>query len=131
MRIPSNKNCPERGLLIDRQTWTGILEPALCKDAAAVESLAHLLFAIKEAINSGPEGIQRATEALATGIELTYLYSDAHRAAFKLYLLSLTGQLKPQDEPLRLIKGAIEKGMATLEFGRKAAASKGKRRSSI
>ncbi|HVF51209.1 MAG TPA: hypothetical protein VNA19_14040 [Pyrinomonadaceae bacterium] len=127
MKDRINPNCKTGKPLIEPQTWTGILEPALCEDAAAVESLAHLLFAIREAINSGPEGIERASEALATGIELTYLYSDAHRAALKLYLLSLTGQLKPQDEPLRLIKGAIEKGLATLEFGRKSAASKRKR----
>jgi hypothetical protein len=39
-----------------------------------------------------------------------YLYTDAHKAALKLYVLSLAGELKPQDEPLNLINAAIERG---------------------
>ena len=42
-----------------------------------------------------------------------YLYTDAHKAAVKLYLLFLTGNLKPQDEPLQLINDAIKRGMAS------------------
>ena len=45
-----------------------------------------------------------------SGIELIYLHTDAHKAALKLYVLSLEGQLKPQDEPLQLINAAIERG---------------------
>jgi hypothetical protein len=39
-----------------------------------------------------------------------YLYTNAHKAAVSLYLLSLEGELKPQDEPLNLINAAIERG---------------------
>lgn len=41
-----------------------------------------------------------------------YLYTDAHRAALKLYILSLEGILKPKDEPLNLINAAIERGLS-------------------
>lgn len=97
-------------LVADRETWLGILEPELCKDSAAVECLARLLFIVKKEINSGPEGIMRASKILSNGIELMYLYTNPHKAALKLYMLSLEGELKPQDEPLNLINGAIERG---------------------
>lgn len=99
-------------MLANDETWIAILEPELCKDSAAVECLARLLFLLKKEINSGAEGVIRASEILTAGIELIYLYTDAHKAAVKLYLLSLTGHLKPQDEPLHLINDAIKRGMA-------------------
>ena len=96
--------------LADDETWIAILEPELCKDSAAVECLARLLFIIKREINGGNEGVRRASKTLSRGIELMYLYTDAHRAATKLYVLSLEGELKPHDEPLNLINAAIERG---------------------
>lgn len=96
--------------LADEEDWAAILEPVLSKDAAAAERLAHLLLTIKRAIDSGPEGALRASETLLDGIEKTYLHTDAHKAALKLYLLSLEGNLKPQDEPLNLINAALERG---------------------
>lgn len=97
-------------LLADDQTWLNILEPELCKDAAAIECLARLLFVIKKEISSGNEGIRRASQVLSEGIEVIYLYTNAHKAALELYVLSLEGELKPGDEPLHLIKAAIERG---------------------
>ena len=96
-------------LLADNETWRAILEPELCKDTAAVECLARLLFIIQKEINSGPEGVIRASKILSNGIELMYLYTDARKAAIKLYVLSLGGELKPQDEPLNLINAAINR----------------------
>jgi hypothetical protein len=97
-------------LIADDETWINILEPELCKDSAAVESLAHLLFIIQKEINSGPEGVIRASKILSNGIDVIYLYTNAHKAAHKLYVLSLEGELKPQDEPLNLINAAIKRG---------------------
>ena len=97
-------------LLADNQTWINILEPELCKDSAAVECLARLLFVIKKEINSGNEGIKRASKILSEGIEASYLYTNAHKAALGLYVLSLEGELKPEDEPLNLINAAIKRG---------------------
>jgi hypothetical protein len=96
--------------LADTEDWTDILEPALCQNAAAVEGLAQLLFTIKSAIESGPEGAEQASKMLLEGIETIYLYTNAHKAAVKLYVLSLEGNLKPQDEPLNLINAALERG---------------------
>ena len=118
----------ECDLLVDDNTWTAILEPALREDSAAVECLARLLFTIKKAIDDGPDGARRASSTLSAGIELIYLYTDAHKAARKLYVLSLTGQLKPQDEPLRLINEAIEREEVEDELRKKGSVSKKKRR---
>ncbi len=52
----------------------------------------------------------QASQTLLNGIELMYLHTKAHKAALKLYVLSLEGNLKPGDEPLNLINGAIERG---------------------
>jgi hypothetical protein len=54
--------------------------------------------------------VRRASEILSNGIEVSYLYTKAHKAAIELYVLSLEGELKPPDEPLNLINGAIERG---------------------
>jgi hypothetical protein len=97
-------------LLADETTWTAILEPALCKDPAAVECLARLLFTIKKAIDSGAEGVRQASQTLSHGIELIYPYTNAHKSALELYVLSLEGNLKPQDEPLNLVNAALERG---------------------
>jgi hypothetical protein len=96
------------------EDWVAILEPTLCQDAAAIECLARLLLRIKRAIDSGPEGAMRASRALLDSIELLYLYTIAHKAAIKLYVLSLEGNLKPQDEPLNLINAALERGKSQL-----------------
>ena len=97
-------------LLADNESWINILEPELCKDSAAVELLARVLFRLRKEINSGSAGVMRASKILSNGIDVLYLYTDAHKAALKLYVLSLEGELKPQDEPLNLINAAIERG---------------------
>jgi hypothetical protein len=96
--------------LADEEDWAAILEPALCQDAAAIECLARLLYTIKRAVDSGPEGAMQASKMLLDGIETIYLHTNAHKAAVKLYVLSLEGDLKPQDEPLNLINAALERG---------------------
>ena len=100
--------------LADEEGWAAILEPALRQDAAAVECLARLLFTIKRAIDSGPEGAMQASKMLLDGIESIYLHTNAHKAAVKLYVLSLEGNLKPQDEPLNLINAALERGRSRM-----------------
>ncbi len=101
-------------LLADDEDWLTFLDPTLCK-AVAAESLTHLLFRIKQAVESGPDGAQQASAALLVGIRSLYLHTAAHEAAVELYLLSLSGDLAPQDEPLQLLNTAIERGKAKME----------------
>lgn len=109
-----------QGLLIDEQTWRTIDDPK------TAEWIARVLFVIKESIESGPESARAASEVILANIEAAYLHTEAHRAAVRLYMLSLTGRLKPEDEPLRVINGAIERGTAQVELAGKKA--KGKKR---
>src|SRR2546423_14035051 len=113
-------------LLIDEETWQAIHDPK------TADFIARGLFILKEAIDSSPDGAREASDAILANIESAYLHTDAHRAALRLYLLSLTGHLKPQDEPLQLINGAIKRGVARIELARKGRAqgrqkAKGKR----
>jgi hypothetical protein len=131
MKAPTSAIGNEEGLAVDHADWTAILKPALCQDSAAAECLARLLFTIKKAIDNGPDGLEQASKALLAGIESAYLYTDSHSAALKLFLLSLTGQLKPQDEPLQLINEAIKRSTIKGELRKKKRASKNKRRYSV
>ena len=109
-------------MLIDEETWQAIHNPK------TADLIARRLFVIREAIDSGPEGAREASSAILADIEAAYLHTDAHRAALRLYLLSLTGQLKPEDEPLQLINGAIERGVTRIELEKKGRAKRKRRR---
>jgi hypothetical protein len=114
------ENCQD--LLIDGQTWQAIHDPVTADD------IARGLFILKAVIDSGPGGAKEASAAILANIESAYLHTNAHQAALKLYLLSLTGQLKPEDEPLQLISEAIKRGMAQIELARQGRAGKKRRR---
>jgi hypothetical protein len=120
-RVPDKNDSSGRPscLLIDEPTWRAIDDPK------TAEYIARVLFDIREAIESGPEGVREASEEILANIESAYLHTEAHRAVLRLYMLSLTAHLKPEDEPLQLINGAIERGRARVELASKA---KGKRR---
>ena len=105
MKTPNGTEGTSADLIADDEDWLTFLNPALCK-AAVAESLTRLLFRIKQAVESGPDGVQQASAALLVGIRSLYLHTAAHEAAVELYLLSLTGDLTPQDEPLQLLKAS-------------------------
>ena len=111
----------ERDLLIEDQDWKAIDNPVIA------DLLARGLFILKAAIDRGPEGAREASEAILTNIESAYLHTHEHRAALRLYLLSLTGKLNPKDEPLQLINGAIERGVAQIELASNAGGKKRRR----
>lgn len=110
------KDCQD--LLIDEAAWQAIDDPA------TADCIARRLFILKQAIERGPEGVREAGEALMASVEAAYLHTEAHRAALRLYVLSLTGHLNPEDEPVRLISGAIRRGAARLELEGKGRAKK-------
>jgi len=111
MKKPKERE-PFKHLLVDEESWSVFLESALSDNPGAAESLARLLFAIKEGIESGSDGRRRAINTLGNGISQVYQYTEAYQAGMELYLLSLGGNLKPWDEPLQLINGAVERGKA-------------------
>jgi hypothetical protein len=68
-----------------------------------------LFVELRHGIESNFDGIARARNTLAVAVELVYLHTQAHDAALKLYQLSQEGQLKVEDEPVRLIGAAIQR----------------------
>jgi hypothetical protein len=101
-------------VLIDERTWQAINDPD------TVDSIARRLFILKGAIDSGASGAKEASNTILASIESAYLHTNAHKAALKLYLLSLTGRLKPEDEPLQLVNGAIERAAAQIKLAGKS-----------
>ena len=100
-------------LLFPREELASDITSILKGDADSPEALAHLFIALRDAIAGGLEGINRTSNTLAAAIELTFTHSRAHAAALRLYLLSQEGQLKVEDEPVRLINAAIERNTAS------------------
>jgi hypothetical protein len=107
-----------KNFLADEEAWLVFLEEAFRKNSRGANTLALLLFTLKEAIENAHD-LGRATNTLLDGIRLTYLYTEEHKLAFRLYMIQLTGRLKPQDEPLNLLNGAIERGVAEIERAHK------------
>ena len=106
-KTESQCNCRE--LLADQETWEIILDPAFCNYPGAADCLAHLLFILKKAIASGPEGSIRVINTLQDGIRMVWPYTEEHKLAQELYEIYLSGDLKPWDEPGELLEGALER----------------------
>jgi hypothetical protein len=109
MSSPDDQSCNCRSLLADQETWEIILDPAFCNDPGAADCLAHLLFVLKKAIASGPEGCIRFMNTLQDGIRMVWPYTEEHKLARELYEIYLSGELKPWDEPRELLEGALER----------------------
>ena len=80
-----------KSLFADEEGWLVFLESAFRKDSSGAHTFALLLFKLKEAVEN-VHNLGRAANTLSDGIRLTYLYTEEHKLAFKLYTLHLTGQ---------------------------------------
>ena len=109
MSEPNESHCNCRNLLADQGTWEIILDPAFCNDPGAADCLAHLLFILKKAIASGPEGCIRVMNTLQDGIRMVWPYTEEHKLARELYEVYLSGDLKPWDEPRQLLEDALKR----------------------
>ncbi|MGH9823743.1 MAG: hypothetical protein ACREDR_10905 [Blastocatellia bacterium] len=99
--------------VVDRETWEINFEEMIEKSPRTAENLARVLLLLLEAIESGPEGIVQVSNSLKDGIEWAYLYTDAHRTAFRLFLLYIEGRLDIPDQPDELIGEAVARGIET------------------
>jgi hypothetical protein len=100
----------DENLLFSREELASDIALILRGDEYSAEALAHLFISLRGAMAGGLEGIRRTSETLGAAVELTFTHSRAHAAALRLYLLSQEGRLKAEDEPVRLIGAAIERG---------------------
>lgn len=99
----------EAEALYDEEDWIVVLGPCLSADPTTAEGLARILFELRQAINRGPDGVLLASNTLQAGLRQLYLYTEAHQAAFALFETYLQGRLKPVDEPVELLRGAIKR----------------------
>ncbi|HLL16046.1 MAG TPA: hypothetical protein VK388_13365 [Pyrinomonadaceae bacterium] len=109
MRIANNCPPDEDNLLLDRETLASNIGYILDNDPDAPDILASLFVELRQAIDGGLQEISRARNTLMAAVEIAYLHSDSHLAALRLYRLAQEGQLKVEDEPVRLINSAIER----------------------
>jgi hypothetical protein len=80
---------------------------SLFSDPSDAQFLIQTLFLIRRHIRNGD--LDTATEILEAGIRVAYPLTTAHQAAFEHYLVSLEGTMRPQDEPVNLLKNSIER----------------------
>lgn len=118
MSLADNCRCVEENLLFPCEELASDIASILKGDEYSAEALAHLFIILRQAIAGGLEGINRTSETLAAAVELTFAHSRAHAAALRLYLLSQEGQLKAEDEPVRLIGAAIERSTGVARAGK-------------
>ena len=83
------------------EIWESIAE-SFADDPAAAGILAQVLSQLRELIKK--KRSERAVEAIDLGIEKLYPYTEDHKAAYKLYLLSAAGKLKPKHDPTLIVK---------------------------
>jgi hypothetical protein len=83
------------------EVWESIAD-AFADDPAAAFILAQVLFEIRKQIKRGRAST--LIEGLDVGIEKLYPFTDDFKAAYKLYLLSVAGNLKPKDDPTLIAK---------------------------
>ena len=115
--ISNSEKYDEENLLLDRETLAQNIEVILSGDPCAPDVLAGLFVELRQAIEGGLRGINRTRETLSLGVELAYLHSRAYASAVALYRLSQEGQLRVEDEPLRLTDAAIARTTARAAKG--------------
>src|SRR5262249_25040135 len=103
---------PEADSLFDEEDWQVFTDPAVIRKDP--DAFARLLFKLKAAIESGPDGIKRARSTFIDGIWRALKQSGARQAVIKLYGAYRGGRLKPEDEPTPLVDAAILQGKPML-----------------
>lgn len=112
--------CGEGRVLFEREDLVLSISSILGGGVQAADVLARLFDEFRQAIEGGLCGINETREALAAAVEICYLHSEAHAEAVRLYRLAVEGHLRAEDEPVRLIGAAVERG-ATKARASKAA----------
>lgn len=125
MSAAKDCRCGKARPLFEREDLVLSVGLILGGGAHAADALARLFEEFGQAIDGGLRGINETRAALAAAVEICYLHSEAHAAAVKLYQLSVEGRLKVEDEPVRLIGAAVERGAGKARASK--AAGRGRR----
>ena len=87
----------------DEETWLGFFRDALCGDPERAEQVARIWYTLLEHLGEGPEGLRNARLILKQALRLTYPFTSSYRLAYRHFKLSLSGRVKPADEPNKLL----------------------------
>jgi len=109
-----------KSLLPDEDEWLDTFREYLCGHPELAEHVARIWFALLEHHAQGPEGVRNARFIIKQALSLTYPFTRSYRLAYRHYLLSLTGYVKPEDEPEQLLKAWINRAKASIAEARKA-----------
>lgn len=120
MSAAKDCRCDEERPLFEREDLVLSIGLILGGGPRAADALARLFGEFGQAIEGGLRGINATREALAEAVEVSYLHSEAHAEAVRLYRLSVGGHLKAEDEPARLLGAAVERGAAKARASRTA-----------
>jgi hypothetical protein len=104
----------------DEDEWLDTFREYLCGHPELAEHVARIWFALIEHLGQGAEGVRNARFILNQALRLTYPFTRSYRLAYRHYLLSLSGFVKPADEPEHLLKASIARAKASIAEARKA-----------
>ncbi|HYM00073.1 MAG TPA: hypothetical protein VEZ90_14060 [Blastocatellia bacterium] len=99
-------------LLLSHDAWPSYFEEIFENSPDAAESVARILYEILCGIHAGPEGLAKVINTLKDGIEYAYQFTSVNKLGLKLFLPYLDGKLEPWNEPHRLLRRTVERGLA-------------------
>jgi len=108
----------------DEDDWLDFFREYLCGHPEIAEHVARFWFALLEHLGEGPEGVRDARRILNQALRLNYPFTASYRLAYIHYRLSLSGYVKPEDEPEQLLRASIARAKASIAEAREAKAAR-------
>jgi len=113
--------------------WIEILGETLGTDPNSVHLFAQMMLGVKDEVISGTKGATRGANTVMDLIHELFVYSKTFELARRLWIISLDGQLTPDNDPEVVLEAAIEQGLketlaARPQVARSSARTPGRRR---
>jgi hypothetical protein len=114
------ENESRKRLWPDEDEWIDFFREYLCGHPELAEHVARIWFALLEHLGDGTEGVRNARSILNQALRLIYPFTASYRLAYRHYRLSLSGLVKPDDEPEQLLRASIARAKASIAEAREA-----------
>ena len=98
----------------DEDEWLDFFREHLCGHPELAEQVARIWYALLTHLGEGPEGVRDARLILKQALRLTYPFTSSYRLAYKHFKLSLSGRVKPADEPDELLRASIRRARESI-----------------
>ncbi|HEY6331936.1 MAG TPA: hypothetical protein VI756_21590 [Blastocatellia bacterium] len=108
----------DKRLWPDEDDWLDFFREYLCGHPELAEHVARIWFALLGHLGEGPEGFRNTRFILNQALKLTYPFTASYRLAYRHYRLSLSGQVRPEDEPKQLLRASINRAKASIAEAR-------------